>query len=83
MKNILLFSAVMQIQTSFSVGSIITALAGYPTVNNSLDTIVPHLSDVAMTRFEMGYASAMSVMLFAIMALTRVLIGKVLNFLGK
>ena len=83
MKTILLFSAVMQIQSSFSVGGVITALAGYPTVSNSLDTLVPHLSDVAMTRFEMGYASAMSVVLFGMMALTRIVIGKVLNFLGK
>ncbi len=83
MKTILLFSAVMQIQGSFSVGPTITLLAGYPSVNNSVDTLIPHLSDVGTARYEMGYAAALSVFLFAMMALSRVLIGKVLDFLGK
>ncbi|MBR2337944.1 MAG: sugar ABC transporter permease [Clostridia bacterium] len=83
MKSILLFSAVMQIQASFSVGPTITALAGYPSVNNSVDTLVPHLMDVGTARYEMGYAAALSVFLFAMMAITRVLIGKVLDFFGK
>lgn len=83
MKNILLFSAVMQIQSAFSVGPTITALAGYPSVNNSVDTLVPHLMDVGTARYEMGYAAALSVFLFAMMAVTRILIGKVLDFFGK
>lgn len=83
MKNILLFSAVMQIQSSFSIGAVITTLAGYPSVDNSVDTIVSHLADVGVTRYEMGYAAAISVFLFAIMAITRLVIGKVMNSLGK
>lgn len=83
MKSILLFGAVMQIQATFSIGNVITTLAGYPSVNNSVDTIVSHLTDVGTVRYEMGYASAISVFLFAIMALTRVAVGKMLNFLGK
>ena len=83
MKSILLFGAVMQIQATFSVGAVVTALAGYPSVNNSADTIVAHLADVGTVRYEMGYAAAISVFLFALMALTRVAIGKLLDFLGK
>ena len=83
MKSILLFGAVMQIQTTFSIGSVITALAGYPSVDNSVDTLVSHLTDIATVRYEMGYAAALSVFLFLIMAVTRVCIGKILNFLGK
>ena len=83
MKSILLFGAVMQIQATFSVGAVITALAGYPSVNNSVDTIVSHLLDVGTVRYEMGYAAAISVFLFVMMLLTRALVGKVLNFLGK
>ncbi len=52
MKSILLFGAVMQIQSSFSIGAVITALAGYPSLNNSLDTIVTYLSDVGTLRYE-------------------------------
>lgn len=83
MKNILLFGAVMQIQATFSIGGVITALAGYPSADNSVDTIVSHLSDVATVRYEMGYAAAISVFLFVIMAVSRVLVGKILDFLGK
>lgn len=83
MKEILLFGAVMQIQATFSIGGSISALAGYPSVNNSVDTIVTHLSDVATVRYEMGYAAAISVFLFAVMAITRILIGKIFSSFGK
>ena len=83
MKSILLFSAVMQIQAAFSIGAVITALAGYPTANNSLDTIVTYLTDVGSTRYEFGYAAAISVVLFGLMALFRMVIGALLNLLGK
>ena len=83
MKSILLFSAVMQIQAAFSIGAVITALAGYPTANNSLDTIVTYLTDIGSTRYEFGYAAAISVVLFGLMAIFRMVIGALLNLLGK
>ena len=83
MKSILLFSAVMQIQAMFSVGAVIVALAGYPSADNSVDTIVSHLSDVGTVRYEMGYAAAISVFLFAMMAVTRVVVGKIMDSLCK
>lgn len=83
MSNILLFSAVMQIQSSFSVSTIATTLTGFPSVNYSTHTIVTHLSDVSSTRFEMGYAAALSVFLFALMAVTRIVIGKLIDSTGK
>ena len=63
MKTILLFSAVMQIQTAFSMGALQTTLAGYPSVSNSVDTLVQYIGDVGTTRYEMGYAAAVSVVL--------------------
>lgn len=83
MGSILLFSAVMQIQSAFSVSAIATTLTGFPSVNYSTHTIVTHLSDVSSTRFEMGYAAAISVFLFALMAVTRVVIGKLIDSTGK
>ena len=79
MKNMLLFSAVMQIQSSFSAGAISTAMAGYPSVGYSADMIVQYMSDVGTTKFEMGYASSLSVILFIMMAASRLLIGKLLS----
>ena len=83
MKEILLFGAVMQIASAFSIGAVITTLCGYPTVNNCADTIVMYLNDVANTRMEMGYAAAISIFLFAMMALFRHFIAKLLNKMGK
>lgn len=83
MKSILLFGAVMQIQAVFSVSSIITTLAGYPSVNNSVDTLVSYISDIGTTRYEMGYASALSVFLFILVLLFRFGIGALLNLIGK
>ncbi len=83
MKNILLFSAVMQIQASFSVSGIATTLTGNPSVNYSTHTIVTHLTDVSGVRYEMGYAAAISVFLFLMMAFARVGIGKLLDATGK
>lgn len=83
MSSILLFSAVMQIQSAFSVSAIATTLTGFPSVNYSTHTIVTHLSDVSGTRFEMGYAAAISVFLFVLMAVTRVVIGKLIDSTGK
>lgn len=83
MKTILLFSAVMQIQTAFSMGSLQQTLVGYPSVNNSVDTLVLLISDVGTARYEMGYAAALSVFLFAIIIIFRYAIGALLNLVGK
>ena len=83
MKSMLLFGAVMQIQASFSVSQIAIALAGFPSVNHAADTLVTHLIDVGTVRYEMGYAAALSVFLFAVMAVSRIAIGKLLNMMGR
>lgn len=83
LKNILLFSAVMQIQSVFSASSIMTTLCGYPSVDNSVDSLVSLIADVGTARYEMGYASALSVVLFLLIIVIRYLIGGMLNLVGK
>lgn len=83
MKHMLLFSAVMQIASAFSISGTITALAGYPTVNYVADTIVSYLNDVGTVKYEMGYASALSVVLFLLMFCTRKVIAKLLDRMGE
>ena len=83
MKSILLFGAVMQIQSVFSVSSLMQTLVGYPSVNNSVDTLVSYISDVGTARYEMGYASALSVVLFLLVLAFRYGIGAFLNLVGK
>ena len=82
MSHMLLFSAVMQIQSSFSISAVAVELAGYPSVQHSVDTIVTHMSDMATVRYELGYASSIAVILFLLMAGTRFIIGKVLNMVS-
>lgn len=83
MKEILIFSAIMQIASSFSISNIAVQLAGYPSIGNSADTIVSHISDVGTVKYEMGYASALSVFLFILMMATRKLIVKLIGSAGK
>ncbi len=83
MKSILLFSSVMQIQAVFSVSAVITTLAGYPSVNNSVDVLVSYISDIGTARYEMGYASALSIFLFFMVLAFRFGIGALLNLVGK
>jgi len=83
MSNMLLFSAVMQIQSSFSASAIAIELAGYPSKSNAVDTIVSLMTDMATVRYELGYACAMAVVLFIIMVSTRLIVGKVLSVVEK
>ncbi len=83
MKTILLFGAVMQIQAVFSVSGLMTTLVGYPSVNNSVDTLVSYISDIGTARYEMGYAAALSVVLFLLVLAFRFGIGALLNLIGK
>lgn len=64
MKPQMLFSAVMTIVGTLKAGSISTQLTGMPiTPSYSGHLIINHIDDYAFIRFELGYASAVSVML--------------------
>ena len=66
MKPQLLFGAINTISGSFGVFDVITSFAGFPTPNYAGHTLVAHIFDYAFVRYEMGYASAVSVVLFLI-----------------
>lgn len=66
----MLFSAVITITSSFSVGA---TIVGHPSPEDAALTIMLHLSDYSGTRFEVGYASAIAVVLSVmILAIGRV-----------
>lgn len=75
----LLFSAVMQISSSFSVGRICMALTGFPSTDYSTSTIITHINDYGNLRYEMGYACAIATVLFIMMLVTNKVIGKMLH----
>ncbi len=74
----LMFAAVMQIGASFAVGTISVQLAGNPSTDYAGATIITHLQDVGTMRYEMGYASAIAVLLFLAMVATNAGIQKLL-----
>jgi multiple sugar transport system permease protein len=68
MKPQMLFGAVMAIVGTFKAGAIGTELSGqFPTPEYAGTLLITHIQDYGEVRFEMGYASAISVFLLLIM----------------
>ena len=82
MKPQLLFGAVMQIVSSFSVADVSVRLAGFPSTQYAAETLVAHIMDYGTVRFEMGYACALACFLFALMYLANKLVTFALGRVG-
>lgn len=83
MKPQLLFGAVMSITGAFGIGSVVTSLFGFPSQNYALHTVATHLEDYGSIRFEMGYASAIAVVLFLLTLGCNGLISRMLSKVGE
>lgn len=83
MRSQLLFGAVMQIVTSFSVADISVQLAGFPSTQYAAETIVTHIMDYGTVRFEMGYACALACFLFAMMYIMNKLVAFIIGRIGR
>ena len=66
LKPQILLTSVLAIVAAFGQFDIQTQLAGLPSPLYAVDTIVMHMLDYAFIRFEMGYASAIAVVLFIV-----------------
>jgi len=75
----LLFGAVMQISSSFAAGTVSMNLTGFPSTDYSTHTIITHAFDYGFIRYEMGYASAICLVLFVMMLWANKLIQTVLK----
>ena len=64
MKPQLLFGAVNAVVAAFGSFEIAMGVAGFPSPNYAGHTMVAHLYDYAFVRFQMGYASAIAMVLF-------------------
>ena len=83
MKPQMMFGAVMSITGAFGAGGIVTALFGFPSTEYAVHTITNHLEDYGGIRFEMGYASAIAVILFLIMITCNKAIQRMLAKVGE
>lgn len=79
MKPQLLFATINMITGAFGVFDIAVSIAGMPSPDYAAHTIVTHLYDYGFIRFEMGYASAIAVILFLISYLAGRLFTRVLR----
>ena len=82
MKPQLMFGAVLAITNAFGFGGVVTALAGFPSVDYAAHTIMHHLDDYGGQRYEIGYSSAIAVVLFIIMVGSNMLVRKALSKVG-
>ncbi len=82
MRPQLMFGAVMQVTAAFGTGDVSARLAGLPSVDYAAHTIVNHIADYGYTRFEMGYASAIAVLLFIMMVGSNKLVQRLLRKVG-
>lgn len=79
MKPQLLFGAVMAIVATFQAGAIGVQLSGSnPTPNYAGQLIVNHIEDFGFIKYEMGYASALSVILLLFIYLTSKVVNRLL-----
>ena len=83
MRPQLMFGAVLAITNSFGFGGVVTALCGFPSVDYAAHTIMHHLDDYGGQRYEVGYSSAIAVILFVIMIGSNSLIKKALSKVGQ
>ena len=83
MKPQLMFGAIMSITGAFGFGAVVTALAGNPSVNYVAYTLSHHLEEYQGVRWEIGYASALSFILFLMMIGSNLAVTKLISKLGE
>ena len=79
MKPQLLFGGAMQISSAFTVGAVSSSLTGMPSTDYATHTIMLHINDYGTTRYEMGYACAISTVLLLFMLLMNKVINRLLR----
>ncbi len=82
MKPQLMFGAIMAITNTFGFGAVVTDLCGFPSVDYAAHTIIHHLEDYGNQRYEIGYSSAIAVVLFFIMIGANMLVNKIISKVG-
>ncbi len=83
MKPQLMFGAILSITGSFGFGGIVSALAGNPPVDYVGYTLSHHLGEYQGNRWEVGYAAAISFLMFLMQIGANVLVTKMISKLGE
>lgn len=83
MRPQLMFGAIMSITAAFSIHDVTIALMGFPSTDYAVHTVVNHLYDYGYLRFDLGYASTISTVLFLLMMGANRLVGRMLRKVGQ
>ncbi|MEJ6951067.1 carbohydrate ABC transporter permease [Natronospora cellulosivora (SeqCode)] len=83
MRPYLMFGAIMSITGSFMAAGLVTGMIPQPPTDYATWTVVNHINDYAYIRYEMGYASAIAVILFGFMVSVQKFIQRLLSKLGE
>lgn len=83
MKPQLMFGAVMSITGAFGFGDIVTTLCGNPPTDYVGYTVTHHISEYGSVRWEVGYSSALTFLMFLIMVGANLLINKLISKVGQ
>ncbi len=83
MKPQLMFGAVMSITASFTFGDVVTTLCGNPPVDYVGYTVTHHINEYGSVRWEIGYSSALSFLMFLIMIGANLLVNRILSKVGQ
>lgn len=79
MKPQLLFNGMMSVVNSLNVYDLVTQIAGAESPDNCALTLVGHMYDYGFVRFELGYASAISVVVLLISAILGYVVNKLFS----
>ena len=82
MKEHLLFGSIMAITGAFGYGDVVTLLAGNPPTDYVGYTLSHHLGEYANIRWELGYACAISMVIFLLCFGANILIQKLIRKVG-
>lgn len=83
MKPQLMFGAVMSITAAFSFGDVVTQMCGTPPNAYVGYTINHHIQEYGNVRWEVGYSSAMTFLMFLLMIGCNIGINKLLSKVGQ
>lgn len=83
MKPQLMFGAVMSITGAFNFGDIVTNLCGNPPTDYVGYTVTHHINEYGSVRWEVGYSSALTFLMFLIMVGANLLINKIISKVGQ
>lgn len=79
----LMLAAVLAITSTFGSEQVASVMTGFPSTNYATHTIMSHLKDYGLIRYQRGYAAAIATILFLVSLIANKLAQKAIQSIGK